>query len=133
MKKKTIKRYSDNFKLQVVSELESGRFSSIEQAKTHYEIGGASTIKRWIKDYGKNHLLPRRVRVEQIDESDRFLKLNRKVEGLERSLGRTQAKNIVNETYLELACEQLGLGVEDFKKKIDGKRFTDPASKGVLA
>ena len=39
-------RYSVAFKQQVVAELEAGRFRSIEQARQHYGIGGAMTVRR---------------------------------------------------------------------------------------
>lgn len=133
MEGKIIHRYSDNFKRQVIEELESGKFSSIEQARLHYEIGGGNTIKAWLKKYGKNHLRSKVVRVEKPNEADRIGALKNQINDLERSLGRTQAKNLLNESYLELACEQLGQDVEEFKKKRTGQRFTKQPRKGAQA
>lgn len=53
---KTFYYYSTAFKLKVISEIESGQLS-IEQARKIYNIGGSSTITKWIKKFGKNHLL----------------------------------------------------------------------------
>ena len=59
MKRKTIRRYSISFRRQVIADLESGRFDSIESARQHYGIGGTMTIQKWLRKYGKNHLLPK--------------------------------------------------------------------------
>ena len=126
MRERLIVRYSSCFKQQVVSELEAGRFSSIEQARVHYDIGGSMTIQKWIKRLGRGHLQAKVVRVEKLDEADRIAALKRQVADLERALGRTQAQNVLNASYLELACEQLGQEVEGFKKKSAGRLCTDP-------
>ncbi len=49
MRERIIKRYSVSFKMQVISELETGRFESIEAARRHYDISGNSTIKRSLR------------------------------------------------------------------------------------
>lgn len=120
-------RYSVCFKRQVVWELESGRFASIEAARRHYDIGGSQTIKGWLKRFGKNHLRAKVVRVEKPDEADRVRQLQRRIQDLERALGRTQAENVLNAEYLKIACEQLGQEVEAFKKKPVGGRSTPPS------
>ena len=48
MQQRLVIRYSMNFKRQVVSELESGRFDSIVQASEHYGITGSMTIRKWL-------------------------------------------------------------------------------------
>ena len=124
MQERIIRRYSVCFKQQVIRELEQGRFSGIEQARLHYEIGGNDTIQNWLKRYGRNDLQAKVVRVEKPNEADRIRQLKRQVLELERALGQTQAQNVLNAEHLKLACEQLGLEVEAFKKKCDGKRST---------
>ena len=46
---KEVVRYSETFKLQVVSELESGKFKCISEARKRYGIRGCGTIEHWIK------------------------------------------------------------------------------------
>lgn len=128
MGQRIVRRYSACFKQQVVAELENGRFDSIEAARRHYEIGGSTTIQKWLKRLGKNHLKAKVVRVETVDEADRIRQLQEQVRQLERALGQTQAQNVLNEQYLRLACEQLGQEVATFVKKCDGQRST-PGSK----
>ena len=116
MKQWQVTIYSECFKRQVVTDLESGRFASMQAARTHYGIGGSSTVNKWMRRYGRNELLPKVVRVEKPDEADRCLQLKRRVEELERALGRTQAENLLNQQYLKLACERMGTEVDCFKK-----------------
>lgn len=119
-------RYSACFKQRVISELESGRFSSVEAARLHYGIGGRSTIGKWLDRYGRNHLRAKVVIVQTVNEVDQLKALRREVAELERALGRTQAQSVLNRSYLELACEDLGQDVEAFIKKSDGRRCIGP-------
>jgi len=67
-------RYSSAFKLKVVSEIESGKFT-IGEARRIYDIAGPSTIQKWIKKYGKNHFINKIVRIEMKDEKDKVKEL----------------------------------------------------------
>jgi transposase-like protein len=130
MTERRIIRYSVCFKRQVVSELESGRLASIEAARERYGIGGTSTIQRWLRQMGKNHLQAKVVRVERPDEADQVRQLQRRIAELERALGRTQAENVLHAEYLKQACDALGEEVDSFKKKSDGSRCTPPPGVG---
>jgi transposase-like protein len=124
-------RYSECFKRQVVEDLERGRFASVNQARAHYGIGGAPTVGKWLRRFGKNELIGKVVRVEKLDEADRIRELQRRVAELERALGQTQAEKLLNEAYLEQACERLGEPVAGFKKKSGGKRCIGPGRGGA--
>jgi transposase-like protein len=128
--RRVLKRYSLGFRLQVVSEIESGRFASVEAARVHYEIRGTNTVANWIRKMGKNQLLPKRVRVEQVDEADRVRELQKQIRNLEQLLGRTQAQSLLNESFLKLACDRLGVGVDTFRKKCAGLQSTTPPDAG---
>ncbi len=128
MARRTVIQYSSCFKRQVVADLESGRFDSIAGAQRHYGIGGMDTVQRWLRKYGKNHLLPKVVLVQKPDEKDRILELQRQVAELQRVLGQTQTENILNAEFLKIACEELGCDMEAFKKKVDAGRSVRPES-----
>ncbi len=115
--------YSLAFKRQVVDEVESGRFT-LGSASVHYGINGSMTVRRWVRTFGKNHLLPKVVRVESVDEGDLILQLRKQVQQLQNALGQTQATSLLNAEYLKLACAELGQDVESFKKKSDGSPST---------
>ena len=119
-------RYSLAFKRQVVGELEGGRFRSIEEARRHDAIGGMGTVRRWLERFSKNHLIPKVVRVEKPDEADQLRQLRQEIRQLKEALSETQLRNVLNEAFLEIACEQLGQDVEGFKKKAATKRSIEP-------
>ena len=81
-----IYRYSEAFKLQVVSEIEAGK-SSIDGVRRRFGIGGGGTISRWLRDYGKNHLLGKVVRVEKLEERDRVRELEKKIRRARAEMG----------------------------------------------
>lgn len=117
------KRYSRVFKQKVVNEIESGKLS-IYEARRIYDIGGANTIKNWIKNQGKNHLLSRVVRIEMKDEPEKIKELQDRVRKLEKLLADKELDNLVNEAFLELMAEDNGIDLEEFKKKVDKERLT---------
>jgi len=124
MGKETI-RYSEGFKLQVVSELESGEWRSPNEARLRYGIRGKGTLERWVRQYGKNHLLKKVVRVERPEERDELKKLNKRVRELEAALADAHLDLRLEEAYVELACEAAKIkDIEGFKKKHGGKRST---------
>jgi len=125
MQGKTMIRYSAAFKQQVVADLESGRFRTIRAAGEHYGIRGAETIRTWLARLGRNHLIPKVVRVEKPDEADQIRQLKKQIRQLQEALGKTQLENVMNESFLEIACEQLGVDFEEFKKKAPTKGSTD--------
>lgn len=118
----TVIRYSESFKLQVVRELEGGRFKSLCEAGSHYGIKGSRTVKAWLIKFGKDRLMPRVVRVETANEQNELKRLRQRVRQLEGLLADKELGLVISETYLELACERAGImDVEDFKKKIAGR------------
>lgn len=129
MEPKTVIRYSTAFKQQVVRDLEAGRFASFRQAMEHYGIRGNGRIQNWLREYGKEHLCGRVIRVEKPNEKDQIQQLKKKIKQLEQALGRTQADKVLNETFLEIACEELGQDVEAFKKKVGIEASIKPVKK----
>ena len=117
-------KYSESFKRQVVSDLESARFDTVGSAMRHYGIPGNGTIERWIRKFGKNHLLPKVVIVQTPNEKREIERLRKDVAKLEQALGRAHVEGLLEKKFLELACRDLGTEVDAFKKKVDGKRPT---------
>ena len=122
MEQKILVRYSINFKMQVINDIESGRFTK-NQAREHYGIAGGSTISSWLKKYGKNHLCAKVIRVEKPNEKNQIKELKNRIKELEFALGKTQAKRVLGDCFLDTACGQLGTDAESFKKKVDSQRF----------
>lgn len=116
-KPKTVTRYSEAFKMQVVQELESGKFDSIGQARRIYSIGGADTIPKWLKRYGRQDLQPRIVHVQKPNEQDQVQKLKGEIKALKEALAETQIQSLLNKSVYEVLCEEIGMDPDEFKKK----------------
>lgn len=117
-----VRRYSEAFKLKVVRELESGEVVSLEEARRRYGIAGGETIQGWLRRLGKNQLLGRVVRVETADEKSEVKRLRQQVRDLEHALAQTRMKELINQAYFEIVCEDQGIkDVEGLKKKLDAE------------
>jgi transposase-like protein len=114
--KKEFVTYSGAFKMQVVEEIKQGKFASIVQAQKAYGICGMNTIKNWIKKYGKEELLPKRVRVETMAEIDELKEAKKRIRDLEKALADSHMDYCLERAFLEIACEQMGTSRDDLKK-----------------
>ena len=108
--------YSEAFKMQVVEEIRQGKFATILQAQKAYGICGMNTIRNWIKKYGKEELLPKRVRVETMTEIDELKEAKKRIRDLEKALSDAHMDYCLERAFLEIACEQMGTSREDLKK-----------------
>jgi hypothetical protein len=123
-------RYSEAFQRQVISELATGKFSGPFAAARAYGVrGSCTTIKGWLRKYGRGDLMPRRVTITTMAEQDETKALKKRVRDLEKTLADTHMKELLGEAYLEIACRRLGLEVDEFKKKAAMKR-SEPSEPG---
>lgn len=125
MSERQIYRYSLAFKQKIVSEIESGKLS-IEQARQVYDIGGSCTIQKWLKKFGKHHLLSKVVRIEMKDEKDKIKELQRQKQELESALAQAHLKNICLESLIESVEAHYKV---DVKKTFGQKVSTKPSRK----
>lgn len=123
MEQKSVFRYSEAFKQQVLRELEEGKFGSMHSAARAYGIRGGSTLQGWIRRYGRTHLLRKVVRVETPKEVNEAKELRKRVRELEKALADAHIDSKLDAAYLEIACRAAGIeDVDGFKKKHAGKR-----------
>lgn len=116
---KTIMRYSEAFKLKIVNELETGKLSCINEARTRYGIIGCGTIQYWIRKYGKNHLLNKVVKVQTLDEKNKIKEQALRIRKLEKALADAYLDIRIEQEYFKLVCEQSKIEDPDaFKKKL---------------
>ena len=114
-------RYSPAFKRKIVEEIESGKFT-VGEVRRIYDIKGAETINRWLKNLGREHLLNRVIRVEMKDEKDKLKELERQKRELESALAQAHLKILSLETMIDIAEERFDIKI---KKKSD----TPPSKK----
>ncbi len=110
-------RYSEAFKQKVIKEIEEGKHS-IGEAKKIYDIKGNVTIYRWIKNYGKNHLIGKVVRVEMKGEKDRLKELEKENKRLKEAMSDMYMENHALSNLIKLVENEYGI---DIKKNIDTK------------
>jgi len=95
-------RYSISFKQKIVKEIEEDGLAIADAAKL-YGIKGGSTIQKWIKQFGKNHLLNKIIRVEMKGEKDRVKELEKEVKKLKEALADAYLAKDCAEKIIELA------------------------------
>src|SRR5664279_3718266 len=94
-------RYSISFKQKVVREVEKG--ASFVEVRRRYDIKDGNTVQKWVKQFGKNHLLNQIVRIEKKREKDRVKELEEEVKRLKIALAdATMAKDLLG-TLVEIA------------------------------
>jgi transposase-like protein len=118
---RTIKRYSESFKLKIFTELSEGKYTKNEIRRL-YGIS-LGTIDLWIKKYRRFDLLNQRIKIETMDEQDKLKKLKDEVNQLKELLVKSQVKGYMDDAYLEWAAKRLGYkSVDELKKKLDMKQ-----------
>ena len=110
-------RYSEAFKRQVLQELERGKHGSMTGAQRVYGIGGATTVLSWARKYGREELLPKRVRVETLEERDELKEARKRIRELEAAVADAHIDYCLEKAYLRVACDRMGTDPESFKKK----------------
>ena len=112
------KRYSISFKKHVVEELENG--SSYSELQKKYDIRGAETIQKWVRSFGRNHLLNKTVRIETVDEKRRLKELEEENKRLKAALADSVVANHMLETLIKVANEEYNT---DLKKNFGNVLF----------
>jgi len=114
------RRYSEAFKLKILLELSSGKYSKRELGRIYGLCH--STINEWIKKYDRKDLMNTRIIVENKDEISRLKELQKEIEQLKKLLIKKDLDKLVTDSYLEVAAENLGYkNVEELKKNLNIK------------
>lgn len=113
---KTTVRYSISFKQFVVKEFEKG--SSISFLRNKYDIKGGQTIQNWVKQFGKDHLLNKVVRVETMDERNMLKELKEENKKLKLALADAYMAKDCLEKLVDLADKEYKT---DLKKNFGGQ------------
>jgi len=114
------RRYSEGFKLKILSELSTGNHSKKQLSKI-YGLQG-STINEWIRKYDRKDLMNTRIMIENQDEITRLKALQKEIEQLKKLLIKKDLEQLVNDSFLEVAAEKLGYkNVAELKKNLNIK------------
>lgn len=113
--------FSEAFKIYVVSEIESGRLSKSE-ASRKYTILGHSTVLKWCRKYGHLGYKDNNKKLKGIMMNQgeyEIVRLNNEIKALKQELEDARMKNVVMETFVDLAEKELGIPI---KKKYGAKQ-----------
>jgi transposase-like protein len=114
------RRYSEGFKLKILAELSTGKYSKRELTRL-YGLQ-SSTVNEWIKKYDRKDLMNTRIMIENEDDISRLKALQKEIEQLKKLLLKKDLDHLVIESYLEVAAEKLGYkNVAELKKKLNIK------------
>jgi transposase-like protein len=113
-------RYSETFKIHVVSEVENGRLS-LAEANRKYNITGHMTVSKWCRKYGTNtnKQLTMKGTIMAREEHE-ILRLHNEIKALKANLEDAQMKNVVLETMVDIAEKELEIPI---RKKYGAKQF----------
>ena len=109
-------RYSEAFKRKVVREFESGKFDSINATSKAYGINGKDTLMRWVRKYGNERHLPKKVRIETVEEKNELKEAKQRIRQLEEEVADIYMDYSLERAFLNIACERMDVDRETFKK-----------------
>jgi len=114
-------RYSISFKQKVVREIQEEGLS-ISEASRRYGITGGETVKKWIRQLGKDHLLNTVIRVEMKGEKDRLREMEKEILKLKAALADAYLARDCAEEVIKQAGK---IYQTDLKKKFGESASTD--------
>jgi len=111
----------------VVEEIDRGELS-IGQAARLYGITGSSTIKRWLKQFGREHLIPNTVRIQMKDELRKLDEAHERIALLERALADSELERYVLKLKVQVLEEEHGSKKKSSSSSSDERAVTPTES-----
>jgi len=106
------RHFSDNFKIQKVKEIQTGK-TKISEICKQYEVSDKS-VYRWLDKFGVMKNKKERIIVETDSDTRQLLSLKKKIAELERIIGQKQILLDFKDKMIDIAEETYGI---DIKKK----------------
>jgi transposase-like protein len=110
-------RYSEAFKLRLADDIGSGKYKSPGEALRRNGIRRVSAVKGWIKRYGREDMLPKRVKAETVNETDELRAARRRIREPEAALSGAHMDCCLERAFSDIARERLGVGRDELKKR----------------
>ncbi|PKP41565.1 MAG: transposase [Bacteroidetes bacterium HGW-Bacteroidetes-12] len=106
------RRFSDNFKIQKVKEIETNK-TKVSDICKQYEVA-ATNVYKWLDKFGNMKNKPERLILEIDSDTKQLLSLKKKIAELERIIGQKQILIDFKDKMIELAEDTYGV---EIKKK----------------
>jgi transposase-like protein len=124
---------SGAFKLRLVEDVASGKYASLDEARRRNGIRGSTTLSRWIKQYGWEDVLPKRVKVETMNGIDELRAARNRIRELETALADARMDYCLESAFLEIAYGKPGTSAEELKKRYNACRAAKSKGDGMRA
>ena len=112
------RNFSEDFKLKIVKEYESGKFSVVEMTKI-YDIS-YQTIYNWIYKYSKYNKQSIQVVEMKDSQAHKMKQMEARIKELEQAVGQKQMNIDYLEKMIDLAKEHYGI---DIKKNSNSQHY----------
>jgi transposase-like protein len=112
------RRFSDNFKMQKVREIETGQ-TKVSEICSQYQVA-SKNVYLWVDKFGSMKNKKERMVVETDSDTRQLIELKKRVSELERIIGQKQILIDFQDKMIELAEENYGV---DIKKKFFSTPF----------
>ncbi len=121
---RALRVYSESFKVQVVKEVISGKFSSKEACRQYYGIKSKSAILDWMRLYSGAEGITKTGRLlkKQDSMSEEIAKQSMRIKELESALRNEELKVDLSNAFIDIAKEKYGI---DLRKKYGAKQFNE--------
>lgn len=131
LKKETIckgKRYSEAFKRKVIQDIISGIYTA-NQAQKVYNIGGNTTIYKWLAHYGvKSYNDQRGVKMSKKTDKVTIVDLQSRIRYLEQVVSDLMIEKKILEATIDVANKEYGL---DLKKNTGKALLSESIEKTI--
>jgi transposase-like protein len=114
-------QYSEAFKLRLVDDVANGKYQNLDEARRRNGIRGNTTLSKWIKQYGREDMLSKRIKVETMNEIDELKAARRRIRELEAALADAHTDYCLESAFLDITCERLGTSTEELKKRTSSR------------
>lgn len=123
-------RYSKAFKLHCVQEVEAGTACASE-VQRKYKVKGPATIMRWVRQLGSGKY-GKVIRVEKAGEVNVTSQLRSELRRVKEVLADTYLELALEQAFLAVACERMDQTVAGFKKStVAGHASGGPNPPGI--
>jgi transposase-like protein len=102
--------------LRLVEDVAGGKYQSLEEARRRNGIRGADTLNKWLKQYGREDMLPKRIRAGTMNETGELKAARGRIREPGAALADAHMDYCLESAFLDIVCEQLGTSTEDIKK-----------------
>lgn len=119
-----VKRYSLAFKQAVVREYEAGE--SLTSLSHKYGITGATTLKKWVEQFGRYGTRHKLMVIQKPEEQNRIHELEQRITDLEKALAQVTLDKLMLTATLEVVERDYHIKV---KKTHERPSSTQPTNK----